>query len=115
MSSTVASDSIGQNETISSLRRVCDRHFHKRAIGHVFERGQGLPRDLIREIVASLPNGVFDRVTLAAGRADSHNLTVRVSPLFYCYVAATAEYCLSLTHDNAPLKEATVHAKAVAD
>jgi hypothetical protein len=115
MSNSVASDSVSQDETISSLRGVCDRYFHERAAGYVLEPGQGLPRDLIREIVASLPNGVFDRVALSACGAHSHHLAVRVSPLFYSYVAATAEYCLRLAHDNISPKTETVHVKAVAD
>jgi hypothetical protein len=91
---------VSQDETVSSLRRVCDRYFHEVGAGHVFERGHSLPRGLIRKIVSGLPNGIFDRVALPAGRANSHHLTVRVSPLFYSYVAATAEYCLGLAHEN---------------
>ena len=107
-------DLVSQDEAIRSLRGVCDRYFHERASSHVFKRGQSLPRDFIREIVASLPDGVFDRVALPACRANSHHLTVRVSPLFYSYVAAAAEYFL-LAHDNISPVDATVHAKAAAD
>jgi hypothetical protein len=46
MDKVLANNSVSQDETINSLRRVCDRYFHKRAIGHVFERGQGLARQL---------------------------------------------------------------------
>jgi len=90
-----------EDESVISLRRVRDRHFHELATGHVFEGGHRLPRDLIREIVSSLLDGVFDRVTFSTSWANSHHLTVRISPLFYSYVTATTEYCLGLGSGHA--------------
>jgi hypothetical protein len=98
------------DETIISLRRVCDRY-----AGHLVP-GHALPHELIREIFASLPDGIFGSITLPAVGADQQGVTFRVDPLFYTYMAATAEYCHDLAHDNASsLKEATVDAKDAAD
>ena len=101
--------SVSEDETIISLRRLCDRYAR-----HI-KPGEALPRGLINEIFTSLPNGIFGSVALPAGGADQQGVTVRVDPRFYIYMAATAEYCHSLAHGNISCKDATVHAKDAAD
>jgi hypothetical protein len=54
------------DETVASLRRACDRHFQELSAGHTLEGLQQLPCGLIREILTSLPNGVFNGVGLPA-------------------------------------------------
>ena len=83
--------SVSEDEAIASLRRVCDRYAGRMP-------GHSLADELVNEIFASLPHGVFSCVTLPASGADDHHLTVRIDPLFYRYVADAAEYCLSLAH-----------------
>jgi hypothetical protein len=90
--------SVSEDEAIASLRRVCDRYAGRMP-------GHSLPDELVNEIFASLPHGVFSCVTLPASGADYHHLTVRIDPLFYRYVADAAEYCLSLAHGHISPKD----------
>jgi hypothetical protein len=55
---------LSEDETVRSLRRACDRHFHALSAGHVLKGFQQLPCSLVREILASLPNDVLRRVSL---------------------------------------------------
>ena len=102
--------SIGDDETIISLRRVCDRY-----AGHIPESGHALPHGLVRDIFSCLPSSIFGCVGLPAVGTDNHRLALRVDPLFYVYMAAATEYWLAIVHRKTSLKGTTVPAKAAAD
>jgi hypothetical protein len=95
---------LSEDETVRSLRRVRDRHFHRASASYVLEWPESIPRDLVREIVRSLPDGIFYRVADATSRADGHHLSVRISSLFDLYVTLAAEYWsgLFLGHGKPP-------------
>jgi len=92
---------VSEDETIATLRRLCDRNAGR------IKLGQGLPRELIDEMSASLPHSVFRRVDLPAIGADGHHLSVRIDPAFYWYMADAAEYCFGLAHGHISPQEAS--------
>jgi hypothetical protein len=94
-----------EDETVSALRAVCDRHFDKIAAGHVVQGAEQLPRQFIREILGCLPDSLVERVSPPALGADGHFLTVRISPLFNVYVASAAKYLLVLCLRHSDLRE----------
>lgn len=98
------SQALPEDETVRSLRRVCDLHFKKGAAWHVGEGVKSLPRGLIREIVGCLPEGVIERIARPTVGADDHRVSVRISPLFNSYVTLAAKYWSGLViGHNSPL------------
>src|ERR1035437_105423 len=98
------SETLPEDETVRSLRRVCDRHFQRIIAGETFEWSKQLPFDLSREIVGSLPSRVFYSVRSPACGAHDH-INVVISPDFYRYVTFAAEYWsrLFIGHGSPPL------------
>jgi hypothetical protein len=101
--------SIADDETKAALRRVCDNHAGAIDLGHTF------PEELVHEIFASLPNGIFGAVAGTATGADDGSVALSVNPAVYRHVAYAAEYWLGLVHGHTPSKDPTVPARAVAD